>query len=58
MIKATVTKIGRGWYATFTNEDNYEENIPIHLNLSEEFLGKSIGIIIEDNKVMSIQPWK
>ncbi len=25
MIKATVTKIGRGWYATFTNEDNYSE---------------------------------
>lgn len=58
MIKATVTKIGKGWFATFTNEDNYQENVPINLNLSEDFLGKDIGIVVENNKLKSIHPWK
>lgn len=58
MIKATVTKIGKGWYATFINENNFEENVPIQLNLSEDFLGKNIGIEIEDNRIKNIKPWK
>lgn len=56
--EATVTKIGKRWFATFQNEQGFEENVPINLNLSEEFLGKTIGIRIENNKIQSIYPIK